>query len=308
MPGTLPGGGGSSPLARGLRTTITTMTAAERIIPARAGFTHPARRRGSRQRDHPRSRGVYGPAVCGRGSQSGSSPLARGLPRRAAGGHGGRGIIPARAGFTPSKRTCAPTGTDHPRSRGVYGPGEGDGGGAGGSSPLARGLPILSLFLGWPGSSPLARGLQGGGGGGEGHGGIIPARAGFTERARARRRRDPDHPRSRGVYWATAHPRAVRAGSSPLARGLQLGSARPHGAVGIIPARAGFTTPGTGSGRPSRDHPRSRGVYPPPSGDTKWYTGSSPLARGLLQEAVPVGQIGGIIPARAGFTPAGPPS
>mgnify|MGYP001640188285 CR=1 FL=1 len=54
--------------------------------------------------------------------------------------------------------------------------------------------------------------------------------------------------------------------------------------------------PGTG------DHPRSRGVYPPPLASASWKSGSSPLARGL-----PTGQamrlaLRGIIPARAGFT------
>ena len=71
---------GSSPLARGLHRRQWVSIMGARIIPARAGFTPPDRRRRGRLGDHPRSRGVYG--------------LFIGLyvsPRR---------IIPARAGFT----------------------------------------------------------------------------------------------------------------------------------------------------------------------------------------------------------------
>ena len=91
---------GSSPLARGLRARLHLDSHRPRIIPARAGFTPSGARSATACRDHPRSRGVYAtttPPTC---PSCGSSPLARGLPgvraRRAA----GRGIIPARAGFT----------------------------------------------------------------------------------------------------------------------------------------------------------------------------------------------------------------
>ena len=75
---------------------------------------------------------------------------------------------------------------------------------------------------------------------------------------------------------------------------------------GIIPARAGFTTPHPPSRVIATDHPRSRGVYrprPPRCGPVR---GSSPLARGLL-EHTPTGTVRArIIPARAGFTRAHP--
>ena len=50
------------------------------------------------------------------------------------------------------------------------------------------------------------------------------------------------------------------------------------------------------------DHPRSRGVY---GIDSRWHDehgGSSPLARGLQDDVLPLTGVGGIIPARAGFT------
>ena len=68
-------------------------------------------------------------------------------------------------------------------------------------------------------------------------------------------------------------------GSSPLARGL-----RSRSRWGIIPARAGFTS-GALWGLPScGDHPRSRGVYQAVAVRSASPTGSSPLARGLLQK------------------------
>ena len=73
--------------------------------------------------------------------------------------------------------------------------------------------------------------------------------------------------------------------------------------VGIIPARAGFTTPDQCRSARCADHPRSRGVYrfAKPQPATK--TGSSPLARGLLSFLQVDATDLGIIPARAGFTP-----
>ena len=135
------GGGGSSPLARGLRRSGERLKIGRRIIPARAGFTiRPCRARCSR-RDHPRSRGVYFRLRAGQGRNRGSSPLARGL--QDSGQHWDVQV------------------TDHPRSRGVY-PGAGPRHRRpAGSSPLARGLHDLGLGLG-------------------AHDRIIPARAGFT--------------------------------------------------------------------------------------------------------------------------------
>ena len=92
--------GGSSPLARGLRSAGDGGDGVAGIIPARAGFTH-GRRPGPRQtRDHPRSRGVYAGTTPAARRPRGSSPLARGLLRVDQVHDAGPGIIPARAGFT----------------------------------------------------------------------------------------------------------------------------------------------------------------------------------------------------------------
>ena len=111
--------------------------------------------------DHPRSRGVYTSAAWAQDLDAGSSPLARGLPLDAARGLPHSGIIPARAGFTAGHPHGDETTPDHPRSRGVYADDNSAFGNLAGSSPLARGLPLLGR---------RRRRAQG----------IIPARAGFT--------------------------------------------------------------------------------------------------------------------------------
>ena len=154
-------------------------------------------------------------------------------------------------------------GKDHPRSRGVY-PG-----------------PLLGVDISnW----------------------IIPARAGFTGPAAPVRVLCPDHPRSRGVYLPGLPGRAYWDGSSPLARGLPATRSGGSGGGGIIPARAGFTAISRPPSAPSRDHPRSRGVYAPSRPSGTGFRGSSPLARGLRTAAEAPATVRGIIPARAGFT------
>ena len=98
--------------------------------------------------------------------------------------------------------------------------------------------------------------------------------------------------------------RTPSAGSSPLARGLHFEVVPEFDLIGIIPARAGFTA-GTDEHRgPRRDHPRSRGVYLGMSRSLDQIVGSSPLARGLRHHYPRARPAAGIIPARAGFTPA----
>ena len=175
---------------------------------------------------------------------------------------------------------------DHPRSRGVYLDREHEAVPDGGSSPLARGLPITPVQY-----EVGAR--------------IIPARAGFTRRVRRWRMPGPDHPRSRGVYNHITPPNPRFMGSSPLARGL-LGRRllfRHEG--GIIPARAGFTRSRPWPSAPPRDHPRSRGVYTSLLSPMAAFAGSSPLARGLPVRGAQHNHADRIIPARAGFTDAG---
>ena len=242
-----------------------------RIIPARAGFTSRGLTRPIRGTDHPRSRGVYDPTDMPNYSVMGSSPLARGLRRRRRRQRRPRRIIPARAGFT--------SGQTHRLSHML------------GSSPLARGLPPV------PGHA------------GE-RGGIIPARAGFTITIERNDHGRKDHPRSRGVYFASGSAKKCPFGSSPLARGLlDLCHGVVHGQR-IIPARAGFTRAAAEVSADHSDHPRSRGVYEDLTEVRRGEEGSSPLARGLRRRVQPSDRDRWIIPARAGFTawPAAPGS
>ena len=181
---------GSSPLARGLPPLGVEVTYSVGIIPARAGFTHQHEPLAAAGGDHPRSRGVYSSAGGRTWPTNGSSPLARGLHGQVGDGGGVGGIIPARAGFTASLPHLCIARLDHPRSRGVY----------------TTGTTTRTPF---PGSSPLARGLPLPGAGLISAPGIIPARAGFTHVALPALTRGRDHPRSRGVYSASA-PRATR--------------------------------------------------------------------------------------------------
>ena len=234
---------GSSPLARGLRRRTPRIRARQGIIPARAGFTI----------------ALWEGRMLGQGS----SPLARGLRSAMGRMTSWARIIPARAGFTITGMSSRIANPDHPRSRGVYALAPGGGATAGGSSPLARGLPRL-VYL---------------------H--IAPA---------------VDHPRSRGVY-VLSDPRLGQAvGSSPLARGLPRTDLRVEVAERIIPARAGFTVARTTVVSVVLDHPRSRGVYMRAAAVPLGASGSSPLARGLRVPPPGHSSHVGIIPARAGFT------
>ena len=215
---------------------------------------------------------------------AGSSPLARGLLRGHAHQAPGRGIIPARAGFTRWVGLIGLTYRDHPRSRGVYTRPSFWTASPPGSSPLARGLPAD------PPPQDSGRG-------------IIPARAGFTRAPPVASAGGPDHPRSRGVYPEAEIATLTATGSSPLARGLLLRVGAEADDVRIIPARAGFTWDRLGEAAREADHPRSRGVYGSVVRVTVGSWGSSPLARGLRDLVGAACVPGGIIPARAGFTP-----
>ena len=131
---------------------------------------------------------------------------------------------------------------------------------------------------------------------------IIPARAGFTRTHLVDPALPEDHPRACGVYRVFRGVLWWGVGSSPRVRGLHPEEKHVHEGNGIIPARAGFTTPSTPSRTSPRDHPRACGVYAVVLANGGSVEGSSPRVRGL-----PFGQVlldleGRIIPARAGFT------
>ena len=134
---------GSSPLSRGIRCPAIEADDVDRIIPALAGNTYHTMTYGSRQTDHPRSRGEY-PCQCDLVRvTTGSSPLSRGIHGAPFTQGTGVGIIPALAGNTHDHRYRNHHCSDHPRSRGEYQSRTGCTDPSTGSSPLSRGIPRL---------------------------------------------------------------------------------------------------------------------------------------------------------------------
>ena len=261
----LPDWSGSSPHARGLQALLGHRHHRPRIIPARAGFTDYGQPALSDDADHPRTRGVYPAGLVLVHRVLGSSPHARGLHEINPKPLDISRIIPARAGFTCYDGSRKGENRDHPRTRGVY-------------------IIALIITTAMGGSSPHARGLPQ----------ECPWRSPGQE----------DHPRTRGVYELAARNASGGQGSSPHARGLRRDADALVMMARIIPARAGFTRTDSTRLRMGRDHPRTRGVYPTRGRDTSTTTGSSPHARGLRGRVTGVTWPLGIIPARAGFTPA----
>ncbi len=132
--------------------------------------------------------------------------------------------------------------------------------------------------------------------------GLIPARAGRTDRIPFGTRFAAAHPRSRGADRCSIQTGTPEWGSSPLARG---GHRVPRGSVawpGLIPARAGRTCCMTGSHLGHGAHPRSRGADREHGTILSRSQGSSPLARGGPEYMSVCPTREGLIPARAGRT------
>ena len=274
---------GSSPRARGALYLRCHGATDARIIPASAGSTWERRSRRCSRGDHPRERGEHDVHVFLTRKLNGSSPRARGAPRRSIAEVAGRRIIPASAGSTVQPRCRTRRCPDHPRERGEHACSLFICGAPSGSSPRARGAPEQD-----PASPPRHR--------------IIPASAGSTRGCRLLTVLRSDHPRERGEHGVSP-PRPVRGrGSSPRARGA-LEPGLDRGAFcRIIPASAGSTRPTRLRRSRTSDHPRERGEHAHMAHIINDDAGSSPRARGAPFRGL-LGQSGArIIPASAGST------
>ena len=210
----------------------------------------------------------------------GSSPHARGARAKLIRVLVGRRIIPACAGSTASPVESTGRRWDHPRMRGEHSETSLPRSMAMGSSPHARGARV-----------PRRRGIRARG--------IIPACAGSTAHAPARRTSGEDHPRMRGEHCRELVSYTMWQGSSPHARGARPARHGDRDWPGIIPACAGSTRLRV---LQQGDHPRMRGEHRIAADTPQLFVGSSPHARGAPDLAHRPHARLGIIPACAGST------
>ena len=152
------------------------------------------------------------------------------------------------------------------------------------------------------GSSPRVRGKPVGERGRCFAGGLIPARAGKTQRACLPASTRTAHPRACGEN-AQCSPRGWdRCGSSPRVRGKPEPRDDRRGVGGLIPARAGKTRTRATSPTAPWAHPRACGENLTALTAELAMFGSSPRVRGKRKPPRSRGRVGRLIPARAGKT------
>ena len=278
--------GGSSPGVRGKRDCVRRPAPSRGLIPARAGKTPGSSRARSGRGAHPRACGENNGMGEGVVGCFGSSPRVRGKPIEQQFLRARVGLIPARAGKTPSTTSPKKARPAHPRACGEN-----------------IGWLVFAMCL--VGSSPRVRGKlptlfpQGP------RRGLIPARAGKTTGAPGRPASCPAHPRACGENLNPARFGKVLAGSSPRVRG-KLGTHQTWGSSdGLIPARAGKTSARSGTRATRRAHPRACGENKLHAEVANILLGSSPRVRGKPHQLDQMARDPGLIPARAGKTAGG---
>ena len=191
---------GSSPRGRGKPDARLAHESAGRLIPARAGKTGYLTRRTRQFAAHPRAGGENLNEVAISTAPVGSSPRGRGKQRPPANHLTAGGLIPARAGKTPTVRSGNPRAPAHPRAGGENIEGEKEILPPTGSSPRGRGK------LHYSSDPPPPHGL-------------IPARAGKTLRGDPHLRNPAAHPRAGGENELGGGGFSAGMGSSPRGRG-----------------------------------------------------------------------------------------
>ena len=277
--------GGSSPRVRGKLPDRLGAACRRRLIPARAGKTP--------RPPGPRAAPGAHPRACGENlvlrvhvaPGRGSSPRVRGkLSARPPGGIG-RGLIPARAGKTWASRSLVCGKRAHPRACGENTAWAACWGTTPGSSPRVRGKPVVLQ----------ARPCRGG---------LIPARAGKTPHPQRKDYRPWAHPRACGENSPDRFQALRGVGSSPRVRGKRPCLVEARVTVGLIPARAGKTSPSMVSAGPNAAHPRACGENSNALVAREVLHGSSPRVRGKPRRDTRLWGRARLIPARAGKTPA----
>ena len=172
---------GSPPLARGVLPDFKVSQPLARITPACAGSTFLNNFHLFFSEDHPRLRGEYSTQMHILMRQTGSPPLARGVPAKLVYANSLSGITPACAGSTKLSEFTISHCKDHPRLRGEYDDGIQPIEISLGSPPLARGVLNRCSYI-----CQLIR--------------ITPACAGSTIYSYGYQQGYRDHPRLRGEY------------------------------------------------------------------------------------------------------------
>ena len=219
-----PGVYGSSPRGRGKQRPPANYLTAGGLIPARAGKTGMSVSRKNTARAHPRAGGENVRVRRSILSTQGSSPRGRGKRGPDHRIICQRGLIPARAGKTRDHGTRHDQRAAHPR--------------AGGENLAEQGWDVPAL-----GSSPRGRGKLSGAGLGCPGPGLIPARAGKTLDCVDPRLTSSAHPRAGGENPHQGYVEVYAQGSSPRGRGKRTSVLGTSLLSGLIPARAGKTTP-----------------------------------------------------------------
>ena len=232
---------GSSPRVRGKPCVSFSDRRGAGLIPARAGKTGPGRRPVRRPWAHPRACGENRTRGVWESGFQGSSPRVRGKRCRGDDGADGSGLIPARAGKTPSRRASSSPPRAHPRACGENPRPPPEPPHGAGSSPRVRGKRAVAPEVRWPE-------------------GLIPARAGKTVWTADFQFEGEAHPRACGENLGVGGVHGSGEGSSPRVRGKRLGVQGRSVLAGLIPARAGKTLPDLGfyrSGRSDLGNPRA---------------------------------------------------
>ena len=319
---------GSPPHARGRREQAKDEARRKRITPACAGKTLWLRRGRRCFWDHPRMRGEDMVKEDPRYKKRGSPPHARGRPAHSRAALEHSRITPACAGKTATSAFVSSCEADHPRMRGEDAIRVLAEIAEAGITPACAGKTVICFLsrigrrdhprmrgedansgrpsLSFAGSPPHARGRRSGRGCVRVFEGITPACAGKTAEILGIAQTNVDHPRMRGEDTYVASPWCLGEGSPPHARGRHPIVAATIVALGITPACAGKTRRNGTRHRGIRDHPRMRGEDKLNALGLPRRTGSPPHARGRLENDAGRAAAGGITPACAGKTWAGP--
>ena len=272
---------GSSPHARGTHPGMGVSQLQDRFIPACAGNADERKMTLEGSPVHPRMRGERVPFLAAMRSNTGSSPHARGTRRTLSARRSTMRFIPACAGNALVPSAWDSITAVHPRMRGERDKRAIDLIESGGSSPHARGTPIIEPISG--------RHIR-----------FIPACAGNASDDPSLPSRESVHPRMRGERVAQIRSQQTAGGSSPHARGTRtLCRGRLFG-WRFIPACAG-----NAGFRPSGPdghavHPRMRGERNQRCATPTTASGSSPHARGTPASSPSSSRTYRFIPACAG--------